>query len=475
MSTWLHRFTPGLRGDIFISNSLAATGEVLRAIHAAEILAHRRGWVLRGPRRGYMRTTHKGRWTRNDRAEEPYRYLDVEVPAGTAALNVALDYDHSDAVLELGLFGPGGFRGWCGAVRSAFVIGETVATPGYLPGPLDPGRWRVMVGLHRIGAGGVDWELTAIASAGKPELRTHAPSAHPPPDNGRPRRRLPAIDGLRWLAGDLHVHSTHSDGALSVEELGHLAQQRGLDFLAITDHNTVSAHAEMPAASARTGVALIAGQEITTPRGHANVLGDVGWIDFRTAADDWLTESDRRGGLLSICHPLAADFGWRQPMARRPRHAEIWHWSWLDRRWSGPLAWWEAYNPHLIPFGGSDFHRYGADALPGAPTTWVGCDASRVDSGDVVGAVLAGLSAGRTAISAGYSDPVVVRVGDEVVAIGADGLLLVDSTGRRTPVRGDQDRIPAPPGPCRLEDHDTAVVALAGDECPNATEPGSAA
>jgi hypothetical protein len=421
-----------------------------------------------------MKTTHKGWWSRDDRAAEPYRYLDIEVPDRATALNVSLDYDRTAGVLELGLFDPNGFRGWCGAVRSSFAVGADVATPGYIPGPLEPGVWRIMIGLHRVGTDGVRWELTATTSTGKPELRPHTPAAHPPPGLDRPRRPLPATDGLRWLAGDLHVHSIHSDGALSVEELGHLAHQRGLDFLAITDHNTVSAHAEMPIASGRTGVALIPGQELTTPRGHANVLGDVGWVDFRTPADDWLAESDRRGGLLSICHPLAADFGWRQPMARRPRHAEIWHWSWLDRRWSGPLAWWEAYNPHLVPFGGSDFHRYGADALPGSPTTWVGCEASRVDGGDVVGAVLAGLQAGRTAISAGYSDPVVVRVGDEAVAIGANGLLLVDATGRRTPVRGDPARIPVPPGPCRLEDHETAVVALAGDECPKATEQGSA-
>jgi predicted metal-dependent phosphoesterase TrpH len=218
----------------------------------------------------------------------------------------------------------------------------------------------------------------------------------------------------------------------------------------------------LAAASARAGLVLLPGQEVTTAAGHANAFGDIGWIDFRRPADDWLAETERRGGLLSINHPLAADLAWRQPMSRRPRHAEVWHWSWLDRHWGGPMAWWQAFDPGLIPVGGSDFHRPGSDGLPGAPTTWIGCEASRVDDGDAVGALLAGLRAGRTAISAGYTDPVLLRVDGELVAVGAEGLLLADSDGRRIPIRRDLATVPAPPGPARLEDHDTAVVALTG-------------
>lgn len=45
------------------------------------------------------------------------------------------------------------------------------------------------------------------------------------------------------------------------------------------------------------------------------------------------------GGLLSINHPLTSDFAWRQPLITRPSLAEMWHWTWLDRRWGGPMAW----------------------------------------------------------------------------------------------------------------------------------------
>lgn len=409
------------------------------------------------------RSVHRGLWTRDDRAAEPYRALPVDVPPGTEALTVTLSYDRSAGVLDLGCAGPAGFRGWSGGARSTYGIGRAAATPGYLPGPLEPGIWQVLLGLHRVGSVGIGWEVTAETGRAPrdPPGWAPEPSGGPmPPARDRPRRSLPAVDGLRWLAGDLHTHSVHSDGALTLDELGALAYERGLDFLAVTDHNTISHHAGLPAASARTGVVLVPGQEVTTATGHANAFGDVGWIDFRRPADDWLIETERRGGLLSVNHPLTADLAWRQPMARRPRHAEIWHWTWLDRRWGGPLAWWQAWDRAVIPVGGSDFHRAGSDSPPGAPTTWVACERSRVDGGDPVGAVLDGLRAGRVAVSAAYAEPVLLRLGNELVAVGAAGLLVSGPDGRRIPVRGDRVTIPAGPGPRWLEDHDTTVVAL---------------
>jgi hypothetical protein len=53
-------------------------------------------------------------------------------------------------------------------------------------------------------------------------------------------------------------------------------------------------------------------------------------------------------------------------------------------------------------------------------------------------------------------------VDGELVAVDADGLLLVDAEGRRTPIRGDRATLPAGAGPARLEAPDAAVVALSG-------------
>ncbi|HEX6526460.1 MAG TPA: CehA/McbA family metallohydrolase [Streptosporangiaceae bacterium] len=396
-----------------------------------------------------------GRWALEDRFGSPWRYLPVEVPAGTRGLRVELDYDRSQgAVLDLGCLDPGGFRGWSGGARRSFVITPEGATPGYLPGELEPGPWQVMIGLHKIPSDGVDYRLTAevYRSAGQLQ-RDELPDVPPVPER-RPRRVLPSSDGRRWLAGDLHAHTVHSDGALSVPELVALAVRRGLDYLAVTDHNTVSHHAELPAAAKRYGVILLPGQEVTTDGGHAGALGDIGWIDFRGEPDEWLDATERGGGLLSINHPIAGPVSWTHRIRRHPPLVELWHWSWLDLRWTTPIAWWLAWDPATVPVGGSDWHREGSDAPLGQPTTWVEC------ADEEPAAILSGLRAGRVAISAHRDGPVLLRHDGDLVAIDADGLTLYGPHGPRARVSGDRASFPGAPGYHRLLDPGGATQAL---------------
>jgi hypothetical protein len=246
----------------------------------------------------------------------------------------------------------------------------------------------------------------------------------------------------------------HSDGVLTVPELAVLAVERGLDFLAVTDHNTVSHHAELAGAARRYGITLLPGQEVTTDGGHAGALGDVGWIDFRRPADDWLDATQARGGLLSVNHPFAGPVSWTHPMARRPPLAEVWHWSWLDKRWTTPFAWWLAWDAGAIPVGGSDWHRPGSDAPLGCPTTWVEC------AGREPGDVLDGLRAGRVAISAGRDGPVLLRHDGDLVAVQADGTVLAGPGGPCARVRGELARLPGAAGLHRLLDAGGATLAL---------------
>jgi len=44
----------------------------------------------------------------------------------------------------------------------------------------------------------------------------------------------------RWFKGNLHTHSTNSDGKLSAEENVAWHAKHGFDFLTITDHNRVT-------------------------------------------------------------------------------------------------------------------------------------------------------------------------------------------------------------------------------------------
>lgn len=51
------------------------------------------------------------------------------------------------------------------------------------------------------------------------------------------QHRLPALLERGDLRGDLHVHSRDSDGRDSIEAMAAAARERGLDYLAITDHS----------------------------------------------------------------------------------------------------------------------------------------------------------------------------------------------------------------------------------------------
>ncbi|WP_433226035.1 hypothetical protein [Actinomadura formosensis] len=95
-------------------------------------------------------TVHRGRWSLEDRLERGLRELPFDVPPGTASVTVELSY--AEGVIDLGCHGPGGFRGWSGGARSQYVISAVRATPGYLPGELEPSTWHVWLGLHRIPA-----------------------------------------------------------------------------------------------------------------------------------------------------------------------------------------------------------------------------------------------------------------------------------------------------------------------------------
>ncbi len=62
---------------------------------------------------------------------------------------------------------------------------------------------------------------------------------------------------------DLHTHTTHSDGWLSVESLLRRAILHRIDALAITDHDTVSGYHEALEKNTKYGIRLIPGIELS--------------------------------------------------------------------------------------------------------------------------------------------------------------------------------------------------------------------
>src|SRR6478672_4449792 len=78
---------------------------------------------------------------------------------------------------------------------------------------------------------------------------------------------------------DLQAHSTHSDGALSAEEVVARAADAGVKVLALSDHDTIGGVSEALSAGERLGVRIVPAVEISavaegaaTPR-ELHILG----------------------------------------------------------------------------------------------------------------------------------------------------------------------------------------------------------
>lgn len=76
-----------------------------------------------------------------------------------------------------------------------------------------------------------------------------------------PRSESQSGPRSRYAAVDLHCHSLHSDGALSVSELIERAVTRGLEWFSITDHDTLSGQPEAMACARAAGLNYVAGVE----------------------------------------------------------------------------------------------------------------------------------------------------------------------------------------------------------------------
>jgi hypothetical protein len=325
-------------------------------------------------------------------AEDHGVFIEVpfEVPVDTERVSVHCEVEghrFAGEVVDLGLMDPEGSRGWSGGARAEMWVEQEKATPGYLPGDIRPGRWAVVVSSNRISPGGCLVTLTV---------------------NCTPER-------YRWLKGDLHMHSVHSDGRYELPEVLRLAQEAGLEFVALTDHNTGSQNLAYPR---ETPLICIPGMELTTYRGHCNLLGvDSPVGDFRVSTKDDLHErlrdARRRGARIGINHPFK---DCDTPGCR-------WHWGWdLDydwvEVWNAPwrqcndeaLEWWQgqlAEGRRVVATGGSDCHRPNEPRKHGTPTSWVWCRSRSVE------AILEAVLQGHLFMSYSPEGPAVdVRCGD---------------------------------------------------------------
>src|SRR5581483_11709504 len=314
-----------------------------------------------------------------------YHEVPFSVPSGIARLTIEFSYTTRDAhtTIDLGLFDGERFRGWSGGNKGAFTISETDATPSYLPGPIRPGTWKLVLGIPNIREG-----IRSEFRANVYFLRANSPLPL------SPFLDAPLNTSSGWYRGDLHMHTGHSDGSCKnqsgknvpcpVFKSVEAAVARGLDFIAITDHNTGSQYdAERELQPYFDRLLLLAGREITTFQGHANVWGPTQFIDFRLTGrqvpnlNALLNEVRDLHGVISVNHPAdpsgesCMGCGWTAPDTdfSRVDAIEAVNGGDPDTRISGIPFWEEKLNQgfRLTGIGGSDNHH--ADLAGSAPSS----------------------------------------------------------------------------------------------------------
>ncbi len=239
-----------------------------------------------------------------------------------------------------------------------------------------------------------------------------------------------------WLAGDLHVHTCFSHDAYcgpgddntgpeefytlggNVGERFFEAKLRGLDYLAITDHNDVRSQTHQGWNT--QGVIGIPGYE-NSLSGHAQMLGATKIYphgDGSAAIATMASELRADGGVFQINHPGnelvqeldpacndVSNLDWKYGFDVVPDVIEVWNTGHLlqppmpaGTSNDDSVTFWECWlnRGHRVgATGGSDSHWLTLAAVsgPGHPTTWAfSADRSR-------GGVLQALKEGRTSVS----------------------------------------------------------------------------
>ena len=252
-----------------------------------------------------------------------------------------------------------------------------------------------------------------------------------------------AAPSCEWMAGDLHVHTTHSHDSWGgpeddntgpdefytfgwgVGDEGRLAASRGLDYVAITDHNDIRSQAEFGDIS-QYGVIPIPSYE-NSLAGHVQMHGATKLYDngARTLADVERIADELRanGGVFQVNHPADGEWVEAYGYGFVPDAIEVWNigvWAYeppmpATNDHEYPLRFYDDFlkmGHQIAATGGSDSHWRSTTAAQGVgqPTTWICAETS-----DVPG-LLDGIEAGRTTIS--HQPPAYSRTFAELSADG---------------------------------------------------------
>jgi hypothetical protein len=220
--------------------------------------------------------------------------------------------------------------------------------------------------------------------------------------------------GLLVLEVDLHAHTRFADGFLSPFDLVLQARRRGLDALAITDHNILFP-AKMGRWFARAigGPAILMGEEITTRGYHVHAVGLTEHVDASLPIERVIEEAHRQGAVVIAAHPVKRFWPALVPVRSKLDATEVMHplafggrdgagWRWEEMRQYYEDA--RAEGKTLTAVASSDYHFF---SPLGVTRTLV--FAKSASEGDVMEALRAGKTVVFDLAGQAYGDPDLVQ------------------------------------------------------------------
>ena len=103
------------------------------------------------------------------------------------------------------------------------------------------------------------------------------------------------------IKADLHVHTTYSkDSLITPKDLIYYAKKRGLNAVAVTDHNELEGAYKI---AKETDFLVIPGMEVTSSDGHIVALNVHELIPRGYSAAETVEHIHEAGGVAIACHP----------------------------------------------------------------------------------------------------------------------------------------------------------------------------
>ncbi len=242
----------------------------------------------------------------------------------------------------------GNFLGWSGSAHKTIYVGEYDSSSGYLCEKINSGEWKIIIGAYHVMENGVEVTYNIDFE----------------------------YEGQVLLFGDLHMHSTASDGVFSAWELGRIAKEKGLDFIGIANHNNFSENLALPHID---GLTFIPAVEWTHYKGHMNFFGVSAPFENSFIANtkeemqSIISHAKGLGAIISVNHPCCPICPYKWEDENAYEMMEVWNGPMRSANVKAIDLWTSLLKQgRQIPaVGGSDFHKPKQFAKLGNPVTAV--------------------------------------------------------------------------------------------------------